>query len=1203
LTPTFPRSSDDRALTAFAQLGALRLDARRCLISFFDRRFSYLLAEATRTLSLETDTSRHHEDALWWGTRIFPKGQGICEHTVNLPAAFDDPLEGQLCGKYPGRREVTCFVIPDLGEDDRFKHRPYVTGQPNARFYAGVPIRSPAGHNIGAYCVLDDQPRPRGISKEERDFMIDMAATVMKHLEMTKAKDELRRGSRMVRGLGSFVEGRDSINDWWAIDGSEPPSTGPDAKELRDISGSPRPDLGKPKRPDLRRNPLSFEGEKARQALLDESKPPHSTMVEATTPHSLFDSSIQDPADGVRSPTTAATIETLDKVASELQEVILAPDVKSTFSRAAMIIREATEVEGATFLDASIGTFGGLVDDNDPVWSDATSPQALSGEPGELPAVTVDPVSHGRHSVSGRRGTQGGRDRKNCGILGLSMSPDTRYRACNLAVTEAFLHELLQRYPRGRIFTFDEYNTTTYLTSEEPFSAGSPVVSPAINVVHADAQRLRQSFPHAHALAFCPLWDSHRMRWFAASIIWSSDPMRIFNTDAELSYLSAFGNSVMADVARLDAKMADRVKGDFISSISHELRSPLHGILGSVELLREMELGKSEEALVGTVEVCGRTLLDTIEHVLDFAKINKLTKPSPKDTMLDSNDITPSEADSTSIENNPLMGLTTDCDLSLLAEEVIETVYAGYGFKKPNIQSEPIDVSTSKEAGQRILVNSGKGVCVVVDIMRSTNWVFTTQPGAWRRIFMNLFGNALKYTKEGFVRVRLQARTISPSGEPESGSFSPISPVISRSSSILTESQPDQLDGRPAESEVILTITDSGKGMSSSYQRERLFHAFAQEDPLAPGTGLGLSITRQLLQDLGGQIDIVSERGRGTEINVVCRLPHAHTPSPTLPAAHDKIDMDDIRTRARGTSTCFVGFDFDGDQNPTFAHHALLDKQVPMTPLIGPSASTNSKVSPQNLIKASLRRLFAHWIGTTVLHTPVRAWDIPTASLFVVPSSAIDQVTSLPSNSAVLIVCSAADRARVSRTVETFGVDRIIEVVAQPCGPRKIGVAVSNCLQRIEERQNTLAIPDPKITNALDRCFSVDSGLSNAMITNMALRPNLAHVLGSSDSESTMSPESPLSPVDLNLSLVEKTREVPNVLVKDLGNAEDISIEAVIGAEPEPARLRVLCVDDNSVNLHVSILFPGQALSLCPNANHHDLIAARCIYEEGPVRL
>ena len=69
----------------------------------------------------------------------------------------------------------------------------------------------------------------------------------------------------------------------------------------------------------------------------------------------------------------------------------------------------------------------------------------------------------------------------------------------------------------------------------------------------------------------------------------------------------------MAEVARLDAIMVDKAKTDLLSSISHELRSPLHGILGSVECLKDADLNALQADLVHSVETCGETLLGEID--------------------------------------------------------------------------------------------------------------------------------------------------------------------------------------------------------------------------------------------------------------------------------------------------------------------------------------------------------------------------------------------------------------------------------------------------------------------------------------------------------------------------------------------------------------------------------------------------------------
>jgi hypothetical protein len=76
-----PVQSSDKALTAFCQLAAIRLKMRRAMIFFFDTTHAYILAEATRTLSLHDDNSFEDEDdSLWLGTTKIPRGYSVCEH-------------------------------------------------------------------------------------------------------------------------------------------------------------------------------------------------------------------------------------------------------------------------------------------------------------------------------------------------------------------------------------------------------------------------------------------------------------------------------------------------------------------------------------------------------------------------------------------------------------------------------------------------------------------------------------------------------------------------------------------------------------------------------------------------------------------------------------------------------------------------------------------------------------------------------------------------------------------------------------------------------------------------------------------------------------------------------------------------------------------------------------------------------------------
>ena len=169
-------TSSDTTLTAFVQLAALQIGTRRSMVFFFDAEYAYIIAESTRTLSLQDGSKHGPDDALWLGFTKIPRGFSVCEVTADLP--LNDGSNAQD----PHSASV-AHIINNLTEDIRFCDRPYVKGGPKARFYAGVPITTPRGINIGALCVLDDKPRD-GLQPGEVEFLQSMASTIMSHLEL-----------------------------------------------------------------------------------------------------------------------------------------------------------------------------------------------------------------------------------------------------------------------------------------------------------------------------------------------------------------------------------------------------------------------------------------------------------------------------------------------------------------------------------------------------------------------------------------------------------------------------------------------------------------------------------------------------------------------------------------------------------------------------------------------------------------------------------------------------------------------------------------------------------------------------------------------------------------------------------------------------------------------------------------------------------
>ena len=90
--------------------------------------------------------------------------------------------------------EPDVFVVPDLTADPRTADNPLVTGEPHIRFYAGAPLRTPAGHVIGSLCVVDVEPRPEGLDERQLAALRALARQVIAQLELRRSvreRDEL----------------------------------------------------------------------------------------------------------------------------------------------------------------------------------------------------------------------------------------------------------------------------------------------------------------------------------------------------------------------------------------------------------------------------------------------------------------------------------------------------------------------------------------------------------------------------------------------------------------------------------------------------------------------------------------------------------------------------------------------------------------------------------------------------------------------------------------------------------------------------------------------------------------------------------------------------------------------------------------------------------------------------------------------------
>lgn len=89
------------------------------------------------------------------------------------------------------------FIVPDAYNDERFHDNPLVTGDPHIRFYAGTPLETPSGHNVGMLCVIDHVPRE--LSQSQQDALRILGRQVMAQLELRRQSRELAESENRLR--------------------------------------------------------------------------------------------------------------------------------------------------------------------------------------------------------------------------------------------------------------------------------------------------------------------------------------------------------------------------------------------------------------------------------------------------------------------------------------------------------------------------------------------------------------------------------------------------------------------------------------------------------------------------------------------------------------------------------------------------------------------------------------------------------------------------------------------------------------------------------------------------------------------------------------------------------------------------------------------------------------------------------------------
>jgi CheY-like chemotaxis protein len=460
---------------------------------------------------------------------------------------------------------------------------------------------------------------------------------------------------------------------------------------------------------------------------------------------------------------------------------------------------------------------------------------------------------------------------------------------------------------------------------------------------------------------------------------------------------------------------------------------------------------------------------------LDFAKINNLTrgasKRQKKPTQSAKHTINPGQA-----HTNDIMTLINDVDMSVLTEDVVESVFAGYTYQRTSAQSYEVSTQHSEKPA----------VSVILDINPSENYVFRTQPGAWKRVVMNLIGNSLKYTPAGYVKVKLEVKP--------------------------KRSTTDEYH------EFRFTVTDSGIGMSEDYVNNRLFHSFAQENPLSQGTGLGLSIVKQIVESLGGEVEVRSEKGRGTKFTVTCPLKES-TMSPTFCATGSEQEKEkqlrEFRKRTRGLKLRFVGFDEEEEyfvkslKNKTATKMSLKALDGLCTDWFG-MERCGDNTEPDIVVATET---CTKWLRTQHSKDPNKPWTVP-----------------------VIVVCQGAASAQSATAITVPGI--IFECIAQPVGPHKMSKALSSCLDRHNNR-------------IMAQSMGADSTLPQ--ITQLSLKENAPPDTNGVKGDDLDIPRPPLSSVSSapEIRSINTTPPRKSIYMK-------------------PTRaLNCLAVDDNPINLRL----------------------------------